>query len=172
MVIDLRNIDLKNAGKIAEWKSDPILSKKILSIYKETSIEEAEDWIKKNSADKNQVLLGIYLLENDHYVLIGVARLMFIDFMNKNSELGIYIGDQNYYGFGYGETSLKLLLSLAFENLNLNKVFLKVSAENKNAIKLYEKVGFVTEGTLKSHHFCDEKYIDLKIMSIFNNKIN
>lgn len=169
MKISLKIMDKGEKEKISKWKSDQFLSKKIMSNFQITSAKEAEKWIINNTSDRNQRLLGIYINENGNDKLIGISRLMFIDFNNSNAELGIYIGDENYLNKDLGSKSLNQTLKVGFQKLKLHKIYLKVSKENIKAIKLYEKFNFKYEGCLKEHYLNDFKFEDVYYMSIFKN---
>jgi ribosomal protein S18 acetylase RimI-like enzyme len=45
-----------------------------------------------------------------------------------------------------------------------HKIELEVRLDNKEAISLYEKFGFVVEGTRKDGFYAEERYIDLLLM--------
>ena len=162
----LSPIETADSDKIALWKSDKNLSKAIMSKYRKTSSIEAEKWIKNNSSHKGQILRGIYF----NSILVGVARLMFIDFESKNAELGIYIGDNSHKGKGIGNQALEQIIQIGFYELSLLKIYLKVSKSNKRAIKLYEKKGFIKEGILQEHYWNEECYEDVICMAIFNTE--
>jgi RimJ/RimL family protein N-acetyltransferase len=67
---------------------------------------------------------------------------MEIDHLNQTAEVGIFIGNKNYWDKGYGTEALILLLDYGFKALNLHNILLKVYAYNTRAIETYEKVGF------------------------------
>ncbi|WP_019422603.1 GNAT family N-acetyltransferase [Paenibacillus profundus] len=77
---------------------------------------------------------------------IGITSLISIDFKNRNAELIIDIGEPDYWGKGYGQEALGLLLRYAFMELNLHRISLRVFDFNTRALKLYEKLGFQQEG--------------------------
>lgn len=166
MELELKQIAISDAGKIAKWKSDPDLSVSIMSSSASISENEAQDWIKKNTSDPNQRLNGIY----NSKTLVGITRLMFIDFETKIAEFGIYIGDTEYQGMGIGSKALQLTINQAFEQLNLQKIFLKVNETNTPAIRLYKKFNFHAEGTLKEHYFNvkTKTFEDIIYMALFN----
>jgi len=56
-----------------------------------------------------------------------------------------------FQGKGYGTFATNEVLKFAFRKLNLNRVYLNVFSDNTNAIRLYEKYGFVFEGKFKQH---------------------
>lgn len=168
MNIILKRISPSDADKIVKWKSDPELSKQIMSHYRAIDHEEALEWIEKNSSDTHQRLNGIYFDNGETLELLGITRLMFIDFESKNAEFGIYIGDEKYQGKGIGSKALRLTIDQAFDFLYLKKIFLKVSGSNQSAIKLYQKFNFVIEGILKEHHFQNGVFEDIIYMALFN----
>ena len=55
-------------------------------------------------------------------------------------EIDIFIGEEGYYHMGIGSRAIEMLI----KNLDDNKIFVMVSEiDNINAIKCYQKVGFV-----------------------------
>lgn len=169
MKIILKNIDHVDIDKVVKWKSDPELSKQIMSQFKVINKTEALGWLDKNSADPNQRLNGIYGITNDNSnIFLGITRLMYIDFKSKNTEFGIYIGEKKFQGNGIGSKALNLTIRQAFDELGLFKIYLKVNSNNIKAINLYKKFGFITEGVLKEHYFEDNKFQDISYMSLFN----
>lgn len=166
MRIDIDNLTPKEKFKISEWKSDRGISKLIMSQFKKTTIVQAEKWIIKNSNDRSQKLFGIYLHSNDKK-LIGISRLMFIDFESSVAELGIYIGEKKLQNKGYGSIALKKTLEYGFNILKINKIYLKVLTSNQRAINLYIKNNFKIEGHLKDHFLCENFFEDVIYMAIF-----
>jgi len=58
------------------------------------------------------------------------------------------------------------MLKHGFENLNLNRIFLMVFADNARAIKAYESAGFTREGILRQGIYKNGHYQDLILMSV------
>jgi RimJ/RimL family protein N-acetyltransferase len=168
MTIHLEKVDLNDAPKIAEWKSDPILARMIMSAFKKTSLSKAKKWIIETNSDENQKLNGIYHVEDDVKNLIGITRLMYIDWQSKVAELGMYIGDEHYRRRGLGKIAISKTLKQGFFNLGLRKIFLKVAEGNCNAVQLYLRNGFEIEGKLRQHFKADQSYENILLMSKFN----
>lgn len=173
MRVFIKSLKEDHAKKISMWKSDPFLAKKIMSKFEKTDIKKAREWIVNTLSDQNQKLYGIFFNTNDkEELLIGISRLMFIDYDDSNAELGIYIGDEGFQNLGLGSEALKLTLKKGFDNLDLNKIYLKVSTKNSRAIKLYLKNKFIIEGCLKEHFLNHNEFEDVNIMSLFREKFN
>ncbi|MFC0184614.1 Acetyltransferase (GNAT) domain-containing protein [Pseudarcicella hirudinis] len=152
-------------SSIVKWKKDEELADLIMAKTSENTESEVAEWVNNNNSDPDQRIWGIY--SNDLDKPIGIARLMFINWEAGTTELGLYFGEVDARGKGYGKKVINLLLQKAFDELNLKKVFLKVLSSNIPAMKLYEKMGFEIEGVLKKHHFVKNQLHDVIYMSFF-----
>ena len=84
----------------------------------------------------------------------------------QTCELGITIGDKDYWGRGYGRESITLLLQYAFQYHHYHKVWLHVHAVNERAIRAYRACGFIEEGRLRAHVWSNGRYDDLVVMGL------
>jgi RimJ/RimL family protein N-acetyltransferase len=127
--------------------------------------DEAEaEWYDEAIKGKNAYWFEIRTLEGDH--LIGSCGIFDTDTKNRSAELGIVIGEKDYWGKGYGTDAVQTLLRFAFGEVNLNRVYLQVFAYNQRAIRSYEKCGFRHEGTARQAQFREGRYHDVHIMAI------
>ncbi|WP_352420804.1 GNAT family protein [Proteiniborus sp.] len=97
---------------------------------------------------------------------IGGCGINKIDWKNRVATVGIYIGDGDFRGKGYGTEAMSLLIKFIFDQMNINRIQLFVFSFNERAIKSYKKNGFTVEGRLKQSIFRNGKYHDEIIMSI------
>jgi RimJ/RimL family protein N-acetyltransferase len=102
-------------------------------------------------------------------VLIGNCALFNFNQVARRAMLGITIGDQDYWGQGYGREATQLLVDYGFRHHNLHKIWLEVHACNQRAIRAYRACGFVEEGRLRQHVWSDGAYDDLVIMGILRD---
>jgi RimJ/RimL family protein N-acetyltransferase len=94
--------------------------------------------------------------------LIGFVALFSVTRF-QTAMMAIGIGEMEYRGKGYGNEALRLLLSYGFREMNLYRIGLNVFEYNTAAIKAYERVGFVLEGTRrKSIRRDGERYDELQ----------
>ena len=91
--------------------------------------------------DEKCILFTILIKENLRKKHIGNIKLEPIDFEEKNTVLGIMIGDINYHRKGIGYESINLVINFLKKN-NFKKIYLGVSEYNTNAFNLYKKIGF------------------------------
>ena len=76
------------------------------------------------------------------------------------------IGEKDFWGGGYGTEITELITYYGFDRLNLNRIYLGYTADNKAAGKVYQKAGYVFEGTLKKDIYRNSKYYDSIRMAI------
>lgn len=177
MDIVLKRIQLADAPFIQQWKGDQELSELIMSHPVHLSIPETEQWIKKNSDDPGQRLFGIYVKNDEKEekpILVGVLRLMFLDFDAGTTELGVYIGDRSYWGKGIGEYVIKRGVNLTFDDLGLMKIYIKVNNSNQASMNTFLKLGFEKEGTLRKHFFnrTFNRFDNVNLLALFNVNSN
>jgi RimJ/RimL family protein N-acetyltransferase len=123
--------------------------------YTEDKEDKSRDWRKFE--------FRIRTLAEDK--LIGFIEL-FMQWNQQTAWLGIGIGEADYRGKGYGSDALRVVVSYAFRELGLYRVSLSVFSYNQRAIRAYEKVGFVHEGTLRSALYRDGQRFDMLLMGI------
>ncbi|MFL6565496.1 MAG: GNAT family N-acetyltransferase [Burkholderiales bacterium] len=78
--------------------------------------------------------------------------------------LGMGVID-SHRGHGVGRALLDATLRAAWEK-GLTRVELTVRSDNEPAKRLYESVGFVTEGLRKRHMYIDGQFIDSWLMAL------
>jgi len=101
---------------------------------------------------------------------IGHCGLFHIDTAARHCELGITIGERDYWGRGYGREAVGLLLDYAFRIRNLRRVWLEVHAANERAIRAYKACGFVEEGRMRGHVWLAGRYVDNVIMGVMREE--
>ena len=73
---------------------------------------------------------------------IGNCMYYDIDWNLKQAELGIMIGNKDYWNFGYGTDAVVTLLEYVFTNTKLNCIYLHTLISNKRAQMAFRKAGF------------------------------
>jgi RimJ/RimL family protein N-acetyltransferase len=113
------------------------------------AIPRTEEQIRKNieehQARDDSFQLAIRRLGDD--TLLGQLEFDGISWPHRTTFFSVVILDPAQRGQGYGQEALELGLRFAFHEINLHRVALTVFAYNTRAIALYERLGFVHEGT-------------------------
>ena len=74
---------------------------------------------------------------------IGNCMYYDLDSINREAELGIVIGDRDYWSGAYGYDAVVTLLDYMFTERNLKRVYLHTLQWNERAQKCFSKCGFV-----------------------------
>ncbi len=84
------------------------------------------------------------------------------DIFKNNAEIGYWLGEK-YWGHGYVQEALKLLIPYAFQNFSINRLYARVFGNNPRSMKVLERSGFVLEakynGTLERFGEILDEYI-------------
>jgi putative acetyltransferase len=81
------------------------------------------------------------------------------------ADLGIYL-HQDFHGVGLGTMMCEMILSIA-EEQRLHRIGLHVVEDNRAAVNLYKKLGFIVEGTMKDAYYGeDESYHNMLVIGI------
>jgi RimJ/RimL family protein N-acetyltransferase len=101
---------------------------------------------------------------------IGTCGIWRFNHVAQICEMGIGIGDRDYWGRGYGREAIGLLLDYAFRLCNFRKVYLSTSSNNERAIRCYRACGFVEEGRLRQQLWSGGTYVDEVDMGILRDE--
>ena len=151
------------------WLNDTDVNMYLESGFYQHNMQVLVDFVNGYQSNKKAVFLVIRLKENNKH--IGNIKIDKINYIHRNCEYGIMMGDKTEWGKGYAKEASIAIINYAFEELGLNKVNLGVIDSNDVAVKLYEKIGFVVEGVLKQN-FYERTSSTLKNeirMAVFNN---
>lgn len=163
--IRLTSLREEDFNKIYEWYNDAYSLRLFDTIPSYPYSEEhISNWIKEKQKSRNDYIFAIRsIVDND---FIGYIDLNSISWNNRVATLSIGIGASDVRGKGYGTEAMQLILQFGFHELNLHRIQLCVLSYNKPAIGLYEKVGFVKEGSFREYVQRDGKKYDMYLYGI------
>lgn len=129
----LRMVEVSDAPDIVALRANPELTKYMMTL--EHNVAKQEEWIKEY---KKREKLGedFYFAYSRGADLIGFARISHIDYLNKECCLSSWIKNPLVKGGG-----VQMLLSrfdIAFECLNLDKVYASIHQNNSKAMKYWQ----------------------------------
>ena len=134
----LRLMGRDDTEKIVTWRNRDFVRRNF--IYQELFTREGHLlWI-QNQVEPGHVVQFIICLSDGRE--IGSVYFRDIDRGKGIAEYGIFIGEEDALGCGYGTQTAKAALEYAFTKLRLNKVFLRFLSDNIGAQKSYEHAGF------------------------------
>ncbi len=167
MNIYLRPMTKDDTDLIVAWRNKDEVRKHF--IYQELFTRQShEHWI-ETMVDTGKVVQMI-ICSQDTDQPFGSVYIRDIDMQHRKGEYGIFIGEDDARGKGIGTQAAKRMIEYAFETLKLHRLFLRVFADNLQAVRSYEKAGFVREAYLKDDVRIDGKYHDIILMAIINQE--
>lgn len=161
----LRNARVEDSAFLIEYlkktaAETPFLLRKPEEV---TLTQEREEGFIKTILERERELMLVAFIDGKH---VGNASLSAISpYRRHTHRCGIAIAlYKAYWGLGLGRQMLSLLLEQA-KKCGYEQAELEVSAGNKNAIALYESMGFTIYGTLKrAMKYQDGSYADDYLM--------
>jgi len=131
---------VEDTADIIRWRNADHVRANFL--YQALLDEETHlNWIKKKVNTGQVIQFVIVEKENDRGV--GSVYLRDIDNNEKTAEYGVFIGERDALGKGYGSECAKMLTEYAATELKLKKLMLRFVDGNESARKSYEAAGFV-----------------------------
>lgn len=166
--VNLRALEPKDVECLYHYRNDWDVTRHLGGFSAGYSRENLEDWIRHHSNRVDEILWTIADAATDQ--CIGHVGLYQIDNRVRKGQFAIMIGDKTLWGRGLGTRVTEAVVSWAFSQLNLHKVSLHVLTNNERAIRIYETLGFRTEGILRDEQYRDGQFLDLMLMAVFEDE--
>ncbi len=164
--IQLRALDRDDLDDLHRWWNDPELWSHMGSRRRLSGKEEIDAWLDAE-LDKTSTQEGKTLaIVDPDGELLGTIWYGTYDAADRQTLVGLYLGESDQRGRGHGQDALSTLLDYLFNDLGLHKARLMVLATNALAIACYERCGFKTEGTLRDHRFFAGRFHDFLGMAV------
>ncbi|SCX28355.1 Protein N-acetyltransferase, RimJ/RimL family [Ruminococcaceae bacterium P7] len=164
----LRELQYRDLSTINQWRNNKDLIDLLGAPFRFININVDEDWYNNYLSNRDTNVRCSIVDENDH--LFGLVSITSINTINQTAEFHVMLGDLNNCGKGIGTFAVSEMISHAFYNLNLRRIELAVLADNLRAQHVYEKVGFVCEGTKRKAVFKNGRFVDLKLYAILREE--
>ena len=145
--IRLRQKRLADARNDHTWQTDPELAN--LDASPQLTIGFMSylldyTW-SRHFASPTSRRFAVETLDGKH---IGNCSYYDITETNSRAELGIMIGNRDYWDKGYGTDAVRTLINYIFRETRLDRIYLKTLETNTRAQKCFKKCGFTPYGHL------------------------
>lgn len=134
------------------------------------SLAQVEQRIERVTAEQGKELYTFLICLLGDERPIGEALFGHLDRAHGSAELGIFIGETEEWGKGYGTDAINALVDFGFGELRLERIFLNVWTENHRARRAYEKAGFVHEGTARNDRYEGGRFTSGHVMSLLRDE--
>ena len=134
-----KELDYQFLNIINEWHNSKELYGFLVGDYREVSIERDREWIESYKCNGGTQYRFVAFYKS---VPIGVIYLLEVDRKKSVGSLGIFIGDTNYRGKGFGKEMFKTLIDFGYNTIKLNELQFLTLKNNNRAISMYKSFGF------------------------------
>ena len=147
---------------VLDWRVKPEVAQFMLTQV-EYNLDKQKAWFKKISIDNS---VAYWIIEYQGKP-IGLINLADIDRSAKKCSAGYYIGEM-----GYRQLSafvLPYFYNFVFKVLKFNKIYGEVVDGNDSILKIHLMQGYRLVGTLKDHHYKDDRYFDVHVVELMSD---
>lgn len=139
--IILRDKRVADAQNDYVWQTDPELARldaaPVLILSFPQYLESYANELQRSNPTKRR--FAIDTADGNH---IGNCSYYGLNESKGEAELGIMIGNRDYWDKGYGTDAVTTLVSHIFRRTNLRRIYLKTLEANTRARKCFQKCGF------------------------------
>lgn len=160
----LRAFEIDDHVQIHQWRNDRDIARNFGGMPLFSSSLNEKRWVEDKIFDKNSVSCAICLKKTKEF--IGCIFLNDIDYHNRSGHVPVFIGNKKYWGKGYATEARILMLTYAFFDRGLNRIWAKVLEDNQGALKMLEKSGYRREGILRQSSFKDGHFLNECMLGI------
>lgn len=134
----IRKYSIDDSYEMYELFKDKEVTQYLHGIYDHYSLLDANTFISNEIRNSQEIHRAIV---NDEDEYVGTVSLRHIDLEEGTAEIEIVV-KREYHSKGYAWYAICEILKYAFKELNIRGIYWRVNADNKRAIRFFEKHGF------------------------------
>jgi RimJ/RimL family protein N-acetyltransferase len=155
----IRPIRIEDKLEIFEYRSDRETNK--YQGWIPTTLLDVEIFIRRISKqiDEPETWFQFVIMEKETQKLIGDIGIHFFDRENKQAEIGCTL-NKKFQNKGYATESIKRVIDYLFKELRKHRIIASIDPDNKNSIRLVERIGFRKEAHFVESLMINGKWVD------------
>jgi RimJ/RimL family protein N-acetyltransferase len=155
----IRPIKIDDKCEVFEYRSDRETNK--YQGWIPSTLNDVEIFIGKISKQINEpkTWFQFVIVEKETQKIIGDLGIHFFDSENMQAEIGCTL-NKNFQNKGYAAESVKRVIDYLFVELRKHRIITSIDPENKNSVRLVERIGFRKEAHFVESLFINEKWVD------------
>ncbi|AWV99083.1 GNAT family N-acetyltransferase [Arcticibacterium luteifluviistationis] len=157
MKIEIRPLEPTDVSNLAALANNQKIWEDVRDYFPFPYTEKDAEWFINHSLEMT-VNENFAITYNGDFCGVISANIQ-TDVYRKSAEMGYWIGEP-FWGKGIATEAVKLIITYAFENLGVNRIFSSVFEYNLASMKVLEKNGFVKEGVFRKAIFKKEQLWD------------
>lgn len=156
--------------RYVSWMNDPEVTE--FGVYNRfpTTREDIEKYVAGNN--ENDAVLFLAIEDTESETHIGNIQLGPIEWGHRHAEVGVLVGETDYWGQGVATEAISLVTEHAFRKLNLYKLYADCHADNVGSKKAFEKAGFELEGRRVNHVYSNGERMDVLLLGYTREKFD
>ncbi len=162
--IEVAAFQRRDLPAIVRWRNDPAVNRYLRPAYR--TLPEVEDWYERYFGSEGNRLFAV-LADG---TLVGYCTIEAIERENNKCELGIVIGEKEYWRRGVGTSVIRRLLRMAFAELGMHRVEAVVHGDNVASATCFSRLGFRLDARLRDARCRDGTYVDLLVYSLLDSE--
>ena len=170
-LVMLRALREEDLPQLMEWRNLPNFKRNFRE-YRELNMSMQKNWFDKAVVgDASTVMFAI--CDKESRELLGCCGLCYINWIQRNADLSLYIGYNNSYidDMGIAKEACRLMFDYGFNELNLHKLWTELYEYDEKKIDFYTReFGFHRDGVLRDHHYMDGRWWDSYIYSLIKSE--
>jgi [ribosomal protein S5]-alanine N-acetyltransferase len=155
--------------KYVEWMNDIDVSRFLESDVEQYTLSIIKNYVREIKNKANVYLFGIYdKNKNEH---IGNVKINCSSEYHKRGDIGIIVGDKNYWGQGVATESVRTITAFGFREMGLYRITAGCNSVNVGSIKVFEKAGYSVEGVIRKDNVFNGGRVDGILLGVLCDEI-
>lgn len=164
-IILLRLLKPTDAAAITRHLSDPEMFRNLMDyIPNPYSITDAVEFIERSQENTGGHIIRAIEVDGILAGIIGVEQQK--DVYRKTAKMGYWLG-KTYWGRGIMTEAVRQCIPMAFQQLDIVKLYANTFATNPASRRVLEKAGFTREAILKKAVYKNGEVMDYHLYALF-----
>jgi ribosomal-protein-alanine N-acetyltransferase len=127
--------------------------------YEQLASERRTAGLTQSAAYPSMLVFAVIAPEGEQH--IGNVGLFSLNWIMRTAEVRVVIGEKDFRGRGYAAEAYRLVISYAFDRLNMRRLHAGARVDNVASIAVLKKLGFVEEGRRREAFLRNEQAYDI-----------
>ncbi|MER5603928.1 GNAT family protein [Streptomyces sp. NPDC002265] len=170
--LDLRELTIADVGALYAIYGSPVATEHLS--FEPRNREQVEQIVSRSVAATTatpRTEYALAVIEHQSAELIGFGRLALDPHQQRGATMGFALRP-DVWGRGYGVETVRLLLALGFNELQLHRIWGARSPFNEGSARTMDAAGMVEEGTIREHVLKAGQWRDSVVHAILDREFS
>jgi len=155
----LRAIEREDLPALLAWRNKPEF-RIYFREHRELSGGDQERWFEMMVL-KDPSIRMFAIVELCSNRLLGACGLCYINWIDRNADLSIYLGaDDLYIDDKFAPDAARTLLTYGFDELGLHRIWAEIYSIDLRKQIFFDQLGFTVDGRHRETHWTDGRWVD------------